>query len=63
MPSLIAKARALEEEGITTYVQTGSYQVPVKTLTGKIEDDIILIDKIIGQGNRDCRSPLISADC
>nr|WP_286181184.1 beta-aspartyl-peptidase [Bacillus sp. ISL-37] len=50
MPSLIAKARALEEEGITTYVQTGSYQVPVKTLTGKIEDDIILIDKIIGAG-------------
>jgi beta-aspartyl-dipeptidase (metallo-type) len=50
MPSLIAKARALEEEGITTYVQTGSYQVPVKTLTGKIEDDIILIDKVIGAG-------------
>nr|WP_286183042.1 beta-aspartyl-peptidase [Bacillus sp. ISL-55] len=50
MPDLIAKARALEEEGITTYVQTGSYQVPVKTLTGKIEDDIILIDKIIGAG-------------
>jgi beta-aspartyl-dipeptidase (metallo-type) len=50
MTSLIAKARALEEEGITTYVQTGSYQVPVKTLTGKIEDDIILVDKIIGAG-------------
>lgn len=50
MSNLIAKARGLEEEGITTYVQTGSYQVPVKTLTGKIEDDIILIDKIIGAG-------------
>jgi beta-aspartyl-dipeptidase (metallo-type) len=50
MAGLIAKARALEEEGITTFVQTGSYQVPVKTLTGKIEDDIILIDKIIGAG-------------
>ncbi|MBY0095226.1 beta-aspartyl-peptidase [Mesobacillus maritimus] len=50
MASLIAKARALEEEGITCYVQTGSYQVPVKTLTGKIEDDILLIDKIIGVG-------------
>lgn len=50
MTSLIAKARGLEEEGITCYVQTGSYQVPVKTLTGKIEDDIILIDKIIGVG-------------
>ena len=50
MPALIAKARALEEEGITCYVHTGSYQVPVKTLTGKIEDDLILIDKIIGAG-------------
>ncbi|WP_273129689.1 beta-aspartyl-peptidase [Bacillus weihaiensis] len=50
MPNLLAKARALEEEGITCYVHTGSYQVPVKTLTGKIEDDLILIDKIIGVG-------------
>lgn len=50
MASLVAKARALEEEGITCYVHTGSYQVPVKTLTGKIEDDLILIDKIIGVG-------------
>lgn len=50
MSSLIAKARALEEEGISCYVQTGSYQIPVKTLTGKIEDDLILIDKIIGVG-------------
>ncbi|MEH7444744.1 beta-aspartyl-peptidase [Bacillus sp. JJ1122] len=50
MPSLIAKARALEEEGITCYVHTGSYQVPVKTLTDRIEDDLILIDKIIGVG-------------
>ncbi len=50
MASLVAKARALEEEGISCYVQTGSYQVPVKTLTGKIEDDIILVDKIIGAG-------------
>lgn len=50
MPNLIAKARALEEEGITCYVHTGSYQVPVKTLTGRIEDDLILIDRIIGVG-------------
>ncbi|WP_062110184.1 beta-aspartyl-peptidase [Bacillus niameyensis] len=50
MTNLIAKARGLEEEGITCYAQTGSYQVPVRTLTGTIEDDIILIDKIIGAG-------------
>ncbi|UTE78991.1 beta-aspartyl-peptidase [Rossellomorea sp. KS-H15a] len=50
MASLIAKANGLEEEGITCYTQTGSYQVPLKTLTGKIEDDIILVDRIIGVG-------------
>jgi beta-aspartyl-dipeptidase (metallo-type) len=50
MTNLIAKARGLEEEGITCYIQTGSYQVPLKTFTGKIEDDLILIDKIIGVG-------------
>lgn len=50
MPALIAKAKALEEEGISCFVHTGSYHVPVKTLTGKVEDDLILIDKIIGVG-------------
>ena len=50
MTNLIAKARALEEEGISCFIHTGSYQVPLKTLTGKIEDDILLIDKIIGAG-------------
>ena len=50
MANLIAKANGLEEEGITTYIYTGSYQVPIRTLTGSIQDDIILIDKIIGVG-------------
>ena len=50
MSNLLAKARGLEEEGITTYVYTGSYQVPVRTLTGKIMDDIILLEKVVGTG-------------
>lgn len=50
MTSLIAKAKGLKEEGISCYIHTGSYQVPVKTLTGKIEDDLILIEEIIGTG-------------
>jgi beta-aspartyl-dipeptidase (metallo-type) len=48
--SLLAKARALEEEGVSTYVYVGSYQVPVRTITGRIEDDLMLIDKFIGVG-------------
>ncbi|MBN2797351.1 MAG: beta-aspartyl-peptidase [Clostridia bacterium] len=50
MSNLLAKAYALEEEGITTYVYTGSYQVPVKTLMSTIQEDIILVEKIIGAG-------------
>lgn len=50
MTSLLAKAKGLEEEGITAYVYTGSYQVPVRTLTGSIMDDIILLDRVVGCG-------------
>jgi beta-aspartyl-dipeptidase (metallo-type) len=46
----LAKTRALETEGITAYMLTGSYEVPVNNLTGDIRRDIILIDKIIGVG-------------
>jgi beta-aspartyl-dipeptidase (metallo-type) len=48
--NLLAKAHALESEGITTYCYTGSYQVPCRTLMGSITDDLILIDKFIGVG-------------
>lgn len=48
--NLIAKARALEEEGISTFAYTGSYQLPARTITGSVVDDIVLIDKIIGAG-------------
>lgn len=50
MTNLLAKAKGLEEEGITTYVYTGSYRVPVRTVTGSIQDDIILFEKIVGTG-------------
>ncbi|MGA2361275.1 MAG: beta-aspartyl-peptidase [Candidatus Aminicenantales bacterium] len=48
--SLLAKARALEIEGISAYVFSGSYEVPVNTLTGSVRSDLILIDKVIGAG-------------
>ena len=50
MTNLLAKASGLTEEGINTWVMTGSYQIPVRTLTGSIPDDIILIEKILGTG-------------
>jgi beta-aspartyl-dipeptidase (metallo-type) len=47
---LLTKARALEAEGITTFIYTGCYGSPIATLTGKAITDISLIDKIIGIG-------------
>lgn len=47
---LLAKARGLDTEGISTYIYTGSYQVPARTLTGTVVDDVVLIDKVIGVG-------------
>lgn len=50
LTNLLAKAHALESEGITTYCHTGSYQIPCRTLMGSITDDLFLIDKFIGVG-------------
>lgn len=50
LEDLLAKARGLANEGLTTYIYTGSYEYPVKTLTGDITRDMMLIDKVIGVG-------------
>ncbi|ODN30098.1 beta-aspartyl-peptidase [Fervidobacterium thailandense] len=50
LDSLYAKAKALEEFGLTTFIYTGSYRVPPVTFTGSIQRDIVLIDKVIGVG-------------
>lgn len=46
--ALLAKARGLEEEGISTWIYSGAYDVPSPTFTGSFRSDIILIDKVIG---------------
>ncbi len=48
--SLLAKARGLETEGISAYILTGSYEIPLRTMTGDARRDIILIDKVLGIG-------------
>lgn len=50
LPDMLAKARALDFEGLSTYCYTGSYELPARTITGSVRDDIILIDKFIGVG-------------
>jgi beta-aspartyl-dipeptidase (metallo-type) len=48
LETLLAKARGLEEEGISTWIYTGAYDVPSPTFTGSIRSDVILIDKVVG---------------
>ncbi len=50
MAALLAKAQALEDEGITTYVYSGAYQVPTLTLMPTLREDLALIPKVIGAG-------------
>ncbi|MGL5244803.1 MAG: beta-aspartyl-peptidase [Sarcina sp.] len=50
MKGLVAKSYALCEEGVSCYCYTGSYDVPVKSITENVKSDILLIDKIIGVG-------------
>lgn len=48
LKALFQKARGLERKGISTWMYTGSYQVPPPTLTGSVKSDILLINKVIG---------------
>ena len=48
--SLLSKANALEADGISSVIYTGSYGLPTDTLTGKVQTDIAFIDKVIGAG-------------
>ncbi|MCF1429289.1 MAG: beta-aspartyl-peptidase [Shewanella sp.] len=50
LEELLAKARGLNEEGLNVYCYTGSYAYPVKTLTGDIERDLLLVNEVIGVG-------------
>ncbi len=47
---LLARARALGEEGLNAWCWTGGYHVPPTTLTGSVRGDIAHVDRIIGVG-------------
>ena len=50
MCALVAKTKGLNEQGMSAYCYTGSYQIPVHTLTDSITKDIMMIQEIIGTG-------------
>jgi len=62
--SLLAKVRDFNDNGLNAYMLTGSYRYPLKTLTGDLMRDIVLIPEIVGVGElaiSDHRSSNVSA--
>lgn len=60
--NLLAKTKALNEEGINAYCLTGGYEYPSPTITGGVKKDITFIEEIIGVklAISDHRAPLIT---
>ncbi len=50
MAGLLAKAKALKEEGLNAFLWTGGYDVPPTNIIGTPRNDIMFIEEIIGSG-------------
>ena len=48
--SVLMKVKGLRSEGVSAWMLTGAYQVPVPTLLGDVGRDISLIEEVIGVG-------------
>ena len=48
--SVLMKAKALRAEGVSCWIYTGAYQVPLPTITGQVARDLALIDEVVGVG-------------
>ena len=60
--TLLAHAKALNEEGVTVYICTGHYGYPSATITGDVKKDIVFIQEVLGLklAVSDHRAPNIS---
>lgn len=45
---VIAKAKSLNDEGISAYALTGAYEYPSPSITGSVKRDIVFIEEVIG---------------
>lgn len=50
LPGLLAKVKALKEEGLSAFMWSGGYNVPPTTITKDTRDDIMFIEEVIGAG-------------
>lgn len=59
-----AKVKALNLEGISAWMHTGSYGFPSVTITGRVADDVTFVDAVIGVkvALSDHRSSMVTRD-
>lgn len=50
MAGLLAKAKALREEGLTAFLWSGGYNVPAVSIMSSVREDMMFIDEVIGAG-------------
>lgn len=50
LAGLLAKVKALKEEGLNAYMWSGGYNIPPTTITNSIGNDIMFIEEVIGAG-------------
>ncbi|MFL5508209.1 MAG: beta-aspartyl-peptidase [Gemmatimonadaceae bacterium] len=50
LPGLLARVKALKEEGLSSYLWTGGYNVPPTTMLGDVRQDMMFIEECIGAG-------------
>ena len=50
MAGLLAKVKALKEDGLNAFAWTGGYDVPPSSIMSTVREDIMFIDEIIGTG-------------
>ncbi|HEX2189542.1 MAG TPA: amidohydrolase family protein [Longimicrobiaceae bacterium] len=47
---LLARVKALAEEGLESWMWTGGYNVPPTTVMGSVRDDLMFVDEVVGAG-------------
>jgi beta-aspartyl-dipeptidase (metallo-type) len=47
---LVVTARGLNTEGLTAFCHTGGYHLPLRTATGSVRRDLLLVDLVLGVG-------------
>ena len=48
--ALLMKAKGLRQEGVSAWIYTGAYQVPLPTLLGDVAEDLACVEEVVGVG-------------